>query len=77
MSTTIEHTSRTFAFRDRSAGAALEADVIALLRSLNRGGAAGLVVPGEYLETASQMEVSVHDGCGAHSDADGRARPPR
>jgi hypothetical protein len=29
----------------------LEADLIALLRSLNRGGGAGLVVPGEYLET--------------------------
>jgi hypothetical protein len=35
----------------RAPPAALEADLIALLRSLNRGGAAGLVVPGEYLET--------------------------
>jgi SAM-dependent methyltransferase len=31
--------------------AALEADLIALLRSLDEGGADGLVVPGEYLET--------------------------
>jgi ubiquinone/menaquinone biosynthesis C-methylase UbiE len=31
--------------------AALEADLIALLRRADRGGAAGLVVPAEYLET--------------------------
>ena len=31
--------------------AALEADLIALLRTANRGGAASLVVLGEYLET--------------------------
>ena len=30
--------------------AALEADLIAILRSLNRGGSAGLVEPGEHLE---------------------------
>ena len=36
---------------DRDGRSALEADLIALLRSLNRGGSAGLVVPGEYLET--------------------------
>jgi SAM-dependent methyltransferase len=30
---------------------ALEADLIALLRSSDRGGGSGLVVPGEYLET--------------------------
>ncbi len=72
----IAHTTRTFAFRYRSAEhfvevfrnfygpaytafraldadrqAALEADLLALLRSLDRGGASGLVVPGEYVET--------------------------
>jgi hypothetical protein len=31
--------------------AALEADLIALLRAVDRGGPSGLVVPGEYLET--------------------------
>ena len=31
-------------------GAALEADLLSLLRSLDEGGADGLVVPGEYLE---------------------------
>ena len=31
--------------------AELESDLVALLRSLNRGGSGGLVVPGEYLET--------------------------
>jgi ubiquinone/menaquinone biosynthesis C-methylase UbiE len=31
--------------------AALEADLVALLRSLDQGGPGGLVVPGEYLET--------------------------
>jgi len=74
--TSIEHATRTFAFRYRSPEhwvdvfrtyygpvhkaflaldedrqSRLEADLIALLRSLNRGGGAGLVVPGEYLET--------------------------
>jgi hypothetical protein len=74
--TTISHSTRTFAFRYRSpehfvdvfrtfygptykafaaldanGQAALEADMIALLRSRDRGGAAGLVVPAEYLET--------------------------
>jgi len=72
----IEHTTRLFAFRYRSAAhwieifrtfygpvhktflaldadqqRALEADLTALLASLNRGGDASLVVPGEYLET--------------------------
>ena len=36
---------------DADRQAALEADLIELLRSLDRGGADGLVVPGEYLET--------------------------
>jgi len=74
--TFIEHTTRTFAFRFRSAEhfvdvfrtfygpvlkafaaldaggqAALEADLLALLRRADRGGATGLVVPAEYLET--------------------------
>jgi ubiquinone/menaquinone biosynthesis C-methylase UbiE len=74
--TTIEHTTRMFAFRYQSAAhwvdvfrayygpthkafaaldadgqARLEADILALLRSLDQGGADGLVVPGEYLET--------------------------
>lgn len=74
--TTIEHTTRMFAFRyrspehwidvfrtyygpihkaflalDLSRRVALEAELVALLRSLNRGGTAGLVVNGEYLET--------------------------
>jgi ubiquinone/menaquinone biosynthesis C-methylase UbiE len=35
---------------DAGGQAALEADLIALLRSLDRGGPGGLVVPGEYLE---------------------------
>ena len=73
--TTVEHTTRMFAFRYRSpehwvqvfrdfygpthmafraldaeGQAALEADLLALLRSQSAGGE-GLVVPGEYLET--------------------------
>jgi ubiquinone/menaquinone biosynthesis C-methylase UbiE len=72
----VEHTTRTFAFRYRSAEhwvevsrnfygpthtaflaldaddrAALEADLVTLLRSQDVGGGNGLVVPGEYLET--------------------------
>jgi SAM-dependent methyltransferase len=71
----LEHTTRVFTFRYRSAAhwievfrrfygpvhkaflaldaaqqAALEADVTALLESLNRGGESSLLVPGEYLE---------------------------
>jgi ubiquinone/menaquinone biosynthesis C-methylase UbiE len=42
---------KAFASLDGSGQAALEADLVALLRRLNRGGAHGLVVPGEYLET--------------------------
>jgi len=73
---TVQHTTRTFAFRyesaehwvdvfrsfygpthtaflalDEEGRVALEADVIALLRSRDVGGSEGLVVPGEYLET--------------------------
>jgi ubiquinone/menaquinone biosynthesis C-methylase UbiE len=42
---------KAFLALDEDRQAVLEADLIGLLRSLNRGGAAGLVVPGEYLET--------------------------
>ena len=42
---------QAFLALDERRQAALEADLVALLRSLNRGRAAGLVVPGEYLET--------------------------
>lgn len=42
---------RAFAALDAGRQAALEADLIALLRRADRGGAAGLVVLGEYLET--------------------------
>ena len=41
---------RTYDGPVRDAFAALEADVIALLRQANRGGAAGLVVLGASLE---------------------------
>ena len=42
---------KAFAALDADRQAALEADLIALLRRADRGGAAGLVVPAEYLET--------------------------
>jgi ubiquinone/menaquinone biosynthesis C-methylase UbiE len=42
---------KAFLALDEDRQAALEADLIALLRSLNRGGEDGIVVPGEYLET--------------------------
>jgi SAM-dependent methyltransferase len=42
---------KAFAALDAGGQAALEADLIALLRQVDRGGAAGLVVAGEYLET--------------------------
>jgi ubiquinone/menaquinone biosynthesis C-methylase UbiE len=44
-------THKAFQALDAARQAALEADLIALLRKWDRGGAAGLVVPGEYLET--------------------------
>ena len=44
-------TYKAFASLDANGQAALEADMIALLRSRDRGGASGLVVPSEYLET--------------------------
>src|SRR5580765_4455100 len=42
---------KAFQALDAERQAALEADLIALLRNVDRGGTAGLVVPGEYLET--------------------------
>jgi SAM-dependent methyltransferase len=42
---------KAFLALDGDGQAALEADLMALLRNADRGGAAGLVVPGEYLET--------------------------
>jgi len=44
-------THKAFQALDAGRQAALEADLIALLQKWDRGGAAGLVVPGEYLET--------------------------
>jgi ubiquinone/menaquinone biosynthesis C-methylase UbiE len=44
-------THKAFLALDTNGQAALEADLIALLQVSDRGGAAGLVVPGEYLET--------------------------
>jgi SAM-dependent methyltransferase len=42
---------KAFAALDAPKQAALEADLVALLRQSGRGGASGLVVPAEYLET--------------------------
>ncbi len=42
---------KAFATLDTDGQASFEADLIALLRRADRGGAGGLVVPGEYLET--------------------------
>lgn len=42
---------KAFASLDAGGHAALEADLIALLRDADRGGGGGLVVPAEYLET--------------------------
>jgi ubiquinone/menaquinone biosynthesis C-methylase UbiE len=42
---------KAFAALETDGQAALEADLIALLRRADRGGTAGLVVPAEYLET--------------------------
>src|SRR5262245_39920095 len=42
---------KAFAALDATGQAALEKDLLALLRSADRGGAAGLVVPAEYLQT--------------------------
>jgi ubiquinone/menaquinone biosynthesis C-methylase UbiE len=44
-------TLKAFAALDANGQAALEADMLALLRASDRGGAAGLVVPAEYIET--------------------------
>jgi ubiquinone/menaquinone biosynthesis C-methylase UbiE len=43
-------THKAFAALDATRGAALEADIVALLEELNVGGPESLVVPGEYLE---------------------------
>jgi len=42
---------QAFAALDANSQAALEDELIALLRRADRGGRAGLVVPAEYLET--------------------------
>jgi SAM-dependent methyltransferase len=42
---------KAFASLDEDGRVALEADLLALLKTWDRGGGAGLVVPGEYLET--------------------------
>ena len=42
---------KAFAALDATGQAAFEADLLALLRKADRGGATGLVVPAEYLET--------------------------
>jgi ubiquinone/menaquinone biosynthesis C-methylase UbiE len=42
---------KAFAALDAEKRAALDADLVALLRQSDRGGASGLVVPAEYLET--------------------------
>ena len=44
---------KAFAALDVNGQAALESDLLALLRRSARSSAAGLVVPGEYLETVS------------------------
>jgi ubiquinone/menaquinone biosynthesis C-methylase UbiE len=44
-------THKAFLALDPAGQAALEADLLALLRRADRGGSGGLVVPGEYLET--------------------------
>ena len=41
---------KAFAALDAAGQAALEANLLALLRQSDEGGGAGLVVPGEYLE---------------------------
>ncbi|GAA0586653.1 class I SAM-dependent methyltransferase [Craurococcus roseus] len=43
-------TNRAFAALDAEKGAALEADIMALLARMNRGGEEALIVPSEYLE---------------------------
>jgi ubiquinone/menaquinone biosynthesis C-methylase UbiE len=43
-------THKAFAALDATRGAALEADIVALLDELNVGGPESLIVPGEYLE---------------------------
>ena len=47
----IVATHKAFAALDAERQAALEADLLALLRQADTGGSRGLLVPGEYLET--------------------------
>ena len=42
---------KAFAALDAKGQASLDADLVVLLRKLDRGGSAGLIVLGEYLET--------------------------
>jgi hypothetical protein len=42
--------NRAFSALDGTKGAALEADLLALLQRMNRGGENTLIVPSEYLE---------------------------
>ncbi|MCC6775515.1 MAG: class I SAM-dependent methyltransferase [Hyphomicrobiales bacterium] len=50
-------TNRAFAALDPAGRAALEADLMALLKRANRGGAETLIVPGEYLEAVVTRKV--------------------
>ena len=43
-------TNRAFAALDAAKGAALQADIVALLARMNRGGKESLIVPSDYLE---------------------------
>jgi SAM-dependent methyltransferase len=43
-------TNRAFAALDAEKGAALQADIMGLLETMNRGGRETLIIPGEYLE---------------------------
>jgi hypothetical protein len=47
----MDRSSRAFAALDVNGQAALETDLLSLLRSADRGDVSGLVVPAEYLET--------------------------
>ena len=46
-------TNRAFAALDAEKGAALEADIVELLKLMNRGGQDTLIVPSEYLEVVA------------------------
>ena len=49
-------TNRAFAALDAGKQAALEADILDLLKQLNRGGKATLIVPSEYLEVVTTKQ---------------------